>query len=229
MRYYILTLFISILFISINVSAQERKPSAEAYAFLAQAKKQMEDGNYQRANLIFRKMLTLKTVLPTEMSYLFAETLYKVGQFENSKNFLEKYLSITDRGSDYYPLSLELEKRLEERLLEIKSCQYCDRNGYRLVPCTVCHTTGKTVQECHVCRGNGIITCPVCTGNGVVITTNAFNEKEYRTCEHCQAKGFITCNVCEGKKEITSFCPACEGTGYQSTDQLCDHLAHIQN
>src|SRR5688572_6075621 len=101
MRYYILTLFISILFISINVSAQDRKPSAEAYAFLAQAKKQMEDGNYQRANLIFRKMLTLKTVLPTEMSYLFAETLYKVGQFENSKNFLEKYLSITDRGSDY--------------------------------------------------------------------------------------------------------------------------------
>lgn len=223
MKYYIFTFLLSLLFLTTAVKAQDRKPTQEAYTLLEQAKKQMEAGNYQQANLIFRKMLSIKSVLPTEMSYLFAETLYKVGQYENSMNFLKKYQNITDRGSDYYLLSLELEKELEEKLQEIGNCTLCDQNGYRLTACMVCNKTGHTVQTCNLCRGKGIIACPVCAGSGVIISTGQFNAKEYRSCERCQSKGYITCHVCDGEKEITALCVACDGKGYQATHQLCDH------
>lgn len=220
MKHYIFTFFFSLLFLN----SVEKRPTPEAYTMLEQAKKQMEAGNYPQANLIFRKMLQLKSVLPTEMSYLFAETLYKVGQYENSMNFLKRYQNITDRGSDYYLLSLALEKELKEKLQEIKDCPFCDQNGYKLSPCLVCNTTAHTIQTCNLCRGKGLITCPACTGSGVIISSSGqFNTKEYRSCERCQSKGYITCYVCDGKKEITAFCTACDGKGYQATNQLCDH------
>ena len=227
MRYstlFTIICFVLTLFITQELHAQKNKPDVEAYELLEQAKSQMGKGDFQKANLIFRKMLKLNSVLPTEMSYLFAETLYKVGQYENSKNFLEKYHQLTDRGSDYYLLSLELEKQLDKEMHRISDCQLCNISGYVLTPCNVCHQSGKTIQDCSHCRGTGIVTCSVCVGSGVVITTNQFNEKEYRSCEKCSSKGFINCPVCEGRKQIESTCLACGGKGQQATDQLCDHL-----
>ena len=174
-------------------------------------------------------MLKLKAVLPTEMSYLFAETLFKVGQFENSMNFLKKYQQLTDRGSDYYPLSVELEKQLNAQLQIIYNCELCNRKGYTLVGCKNCNQLGKTVQACKHCRGHGITTCSVCTGAGVVITTNQFEEKEYRSCEKCASKGFIECPVCQGKKEIELQCQSCHGSGMQATNELCDHRQQVHN
>ena len=227
MKYLIFTVFIIVFLLPSGISAQSRKTDKEALVLLEKAKKEMEAGHYQQANITFRKMLKLNTVLPTEMSYLFAETLFKVGQYENSMNFLKKYQSLTDRGSDYYPLSVKLEQQLQEKLQQIKDCSYCNRFGYRLVPCDVCGGKGKTIQECHVCRGHGLISCPVCTGDGVVITTNKFGEKEYHSCSRCDAKGYIVCTVCNGKKEIEALCPVCDGTGFKATDELCDHLAPV--
>jgi tetratricopeptide (TPR) repeat protein len=229
MRYsylYILVFCFLSLYVTPELVAQKNKPDVEAYELLKQAKFQMEKGDFQKANLIFRKMLKLNSVLPTEMSYLFAETLYKVGQYENSKNFLEKYHQLTDRGSDYYLLSLELEKQIDKEIQRIRDCQLCSISGYLLVPCNVCHQSGTTVQDCVHCRGSGIVTCSVCTGAGVIITTNQFNDKDYRSCEKCSSKGFIKCPVCEGKKQIETACATCEGKGQKVTDQLCDHLPH---
>lgn len=229
MRYsylYILVFCFLSFYVTPDLVAQKNKPDVEAYELLKQAKLQMENGDFQKANLIFRKMLKLNSVLPTEMSYLFAETLYKVGQYENSKNFLEKYHQLTDRGSDYYLLSLELEKQIDKEIQRIRDCQLCSVSGYLLVPCDVCHQSGTTVQDCVHCRGTGIVTCSVCTGAGVIITTTQFNDKDYRSCEKCSSKGFINCPVCEGKKHIETACATCEGKGQKVTDQLCDHLPH---
>lgn len=211
------------LFLPTDNAMGQKKPDFEAYALLEQAKVRMEEGDFQQANLIFRKMLKLNSVLPTEMSYLFAETLFKVGQYENSKNFLEKYQQLTDRGSDYYLLSLDLEKQIDAEINRIAECQLCNRAGYVTKPCDVCHESGLTVQECGHCRGTGIVSCPVCVGAGVVITSNQFNEKEYRSCERCGSKGLINCPVCNGAKEIKTTCLICEGSGYQVTDKICDH------
>lgn len=225
MKYSILYFiaFFLFLFPIDDLAAQKKKPEVEAYELLEMAKTRMKEGNFQQANLIFRKMLKLNSVLPTEMSYLFAETLFKVGQYENSKNFLEKYQQLTDRGSDYYLLSVELEKQINTELAKIEDCELCNHAGYLVEPCSVCHQTGKTVQECGHCRGKGVISCPICIGAGVVITTNQFNEKEYRSCEKCQATGLLNCPVCEGKKEISTDCLACGGSGHKLTNKLCDH------
>ena len=225
MKYYLFAFFITFIWLHSPSLAQDRKPTPEAYALLEQAKKKMEEGDYSQANLIFRRMLKLNSILPTEMSYLFAETLYKVGQYENSMSFLKRYQDITDRSSDYYLLSLDLEKELMIKLQEIRHCGLCDSNGYRLAPCELCHQTGKTDQECHLCRGKGIIACPVCAGVGVNITYDQFNTKQYRNCERCQTKGVVTCHVCHGEMQITSACPQCAGKGALATQQLCDHTA----
>ena len=228
MKYRILFLLFACLFCSTYFTyeafGQASRQNSEVSKLMEQAKKKMAEGDFQQANLVFRKMLALKTVLPTEMSYLFAETLFKVGQYENSMNFLKKYQQLTDRGSDYYPLSLELEKQLNTKLRVIHECAFCNRSGYRLVACTVCDQSGKTVQTCSHCRGHGVTTCSVCTGAGVVISKNQFEEKEYRSCEKCASKGYIACPVCEGKKEIELQCQACHGSGMQATNELCDHV-----
>lgn len=203
--------------------AQNRKATPEAHALLEQAKKKMEEGDYSQANLIFRRMLKLNSTLPTEMSYLFAETLFKVGQYENSMNFLKRYQDITDRSSDYYLLSRDLEKELMIKLQEIRHCNLCDLHGYRLAPCEYCQQTGETEQTCHLCRGKGVIACPVCAGDGVNISFDQFNTRQYRSCDRCQAKGIITCNVCQGEKKIFTACPQCNGKGSLATEQLCDH------
>lgn len=233
MKYSVLLLllisFFCTTFASHEIYGQARRQDPEVNKLMEQAKKQMAAGDFQQANLIFRKMLALKTVLPTEMSYLFAETLFKVGQYENSMNFLKKYQQLTDRGSDYYPLSLELEKQLNAQLEIIHECSLCNRSGYKLITCTVCDETGKTVQTCNHCRGHGITTCSACTGAGVVISTNQFEEKEYRSCEKCGSKGFLNCPVCMGKKEIESQCRTCHGSGLQSTNELCDHQPQVHN
>lgn len=224
MKYYFFAFFIAFTLDYSSAMAQDRKPSPEAHALLEQAKNKMEEGYYKQANLIFRRMLKLNTVLPTEMSYLFAETLYKVGQYENSMNFLKRYQDLTDRSGDYYLLSLDLEKELMLKLQEIRHCSLCDQHGYRLAPCETCQQTGKTEQTCHLCRGNGIIACPVCAGVGVNISYDQFNNKQYRSCERCQSKGLVTCHVCHGDKIILSPCPQCEGKGALATQQLCDHI-----
>ena len=228
MKYNILLLLTACLlfyaFGSHEAHGQVNRQHPEVSKLMEQAKAKMAEGDFQQANLVFRKMLALKTVLPTEMSYLFAETLFKVGQYENSMNFLKKYQQLTDRGSDYYPLSLELEKQLNEKLRVIHECALCNRSGYRLVACTACDQSGKTVQTCSHCRGHGITTCSVCTGAGVVISKNQFEEKEYRSCEKCASKGFIACPVCQGKKEIELQCQACHGSGMRATSELCDHV-----
>lgn len=233
MKYSTLSLlfifFVCLTLVTQESKAQVRKQDPEVTKLMEQAKKKMAEGDFQQANLVFRKMLKLNTVLPTEMSYLFAETLFKVGQYENSMNFLKKYQQLTDRGSDYYLLSLELEKQLNSQLQIIHDCNLCNRSGYKLIPCTVCNQSGKTIQACTHCRGHGIVTCSVCTGAGVVISTNQFDEKEYRSCEKCASKGYVVCRVCEGKKQTESNCQACHGTGFQTTSELCDHTPQTHN
>src|SRR5690606_35915333 len=225
MKYSLLILSVCLMLLSFGQSTaqdKKKKPSEDAYVLLEAAKKYMASGDFEKANLTFRRMLKLKTVLPTELSYLFAETLFQVGQYDNSINFLEKYQNLTDRGSDYYLQSVELEKQLTSKLEAIKQCQLCNHAGYRYFDCSRCKAKGTFVQECHQCRGHGLLTCPTCTGNGVVISTNQFNEKDYRTCEKCNSKGFISCPICEGKKEIEAICPQCNGTGRQAGSEICN-------
>jgi tetratricopeptide (TPR) repeat protein len=190
---------------------------------IATAKKQMSAGDYEQANKTFRKALATNKTLPTEMSYLFAETLFVINQYQNSKNFVDKYLDLAGQGGDYYEKAVQLESMLEERFREIRECDYCNLSGYRYVECDNCGGTGKSVEICYNCKGNGVTTCPKCMGKGVLITYNSLGGRQYESCDLCDSKGYVTCPVCHGEKTLSGVCTVCLGTGKKVSSQICDH------
>jgi DnaJ-class molecular chaperone len=195
----------------------------EAQALLEQAKTQMSAENYTAANRSFRQMLELNTVLPTEMCYFFANTLYMIGQYENSLRFLEKYQGLAGKGGEYFRESEELQGLLMKEMERIRACNHCDLRGYVVETCYVCQGKGDIVQRCHKCFGREKIKCETCSGEGVVIEKDHFGQKNYHSCTVCQGKGVQLCPVCEGKGSLSSDCRSCGGSGQLPTEQLCSH------
>ena len=148
----------------------------EVVALVDKAKSQMDSGDYEGANKTFRKALATKRVLPTSMSYFFAETLFVIHQNQNAKNFVEKYIQLAGRGGDYYDEAVRLKKLIDSQFDEIKACDYCNLSGYRYIECDNCNGLGHTVEICYNCHGNGLIMCPKCIGRGVLITLTSFGD-----------------------------------------------------
>ena len=95
---------LSVLLISLTllvpalVQAQTPLPegmSLEMQQALNYAKGLMADEDYEGANRTFRQLLKSGEVLPDDLAYLFSETLFMLGQYQNSRNFLNKYLEVT--------------------------------------------------------------------------------------------------------------------------------------
>lgn len=187
------------------------------------AKSQMSQGDYDKANRTFRKALATKKTLPTEMSYLFAETLFIINQYQNSRNFVEKYLDLAGQGGDYYEKAVELKGMLDDRFNEISDCEFCNLSGYRYIQCDNCNGAGHSVEQCYHCKGNGLTTCPKCTGNGVLISLNSLGGRQYQSCDLCDSKGYLTCTVCNGDKILSGVCTVCLGKGLKVSSQICNH------
>jgi hypothetical protein len=183
----------------------------------------MSKGNYVAANKIFRGILESGEVIPSEMCYYFAETLYMLGQYQNSMNFIDKYFELTGKAGDYYHEVTDLKKLVESKTLIPLQCSNCDRFGYVIRTCTNCLGEGTEYNSCHFCHGMPNVTCTTCHGDGVIIETNKFSSSSYKTCHTCNGTGRKTCPVCNGKYEIEKYCSVCSGTGYESSEELCTH------
>lgn len=220
---YIAILLISLPYLAsgqINTDRQVKLRTEEA-------KKLMNEGHYESAYNAFRKILNSGKVLPTNLSYYFSETLYHLGQYQNSQNFINKYLKITGKGGDYYQEANELSKLLTDKFSLIESCELCDISGYRLIPCTRCNGVKSIVESCHICSSTGISSCKKCEGEGVLIVTDVFDEKKYQTCDKCRGEGYHTCETCLGNKSIKLNCPVCLGSGHEKSATICDHQSHL--
>ena len=191
-----------------------------------EARQLMQDGKYDMAYTAFREILSSGKVIPSNLSYYFAETLYHIGQYQNSKNFIEKYIKITGKGGDYFNEATELSTLLKSEFDKITECSYCDLTGYRLMPCTQCHGAKSTIESCHICNQTGINSCKKCLGEGVIIELDVLGNKTYKTCDKCNGEGFHTCETCQGSKSITLNCPVCLGSGLEKSKKLCDHTDH---
>jgi len=184
---------------------------------------QMNDGNYEEANMTFRKILRMKTVLPDDLSYLFAETLYMVNQIHNSRNFLDKYIRLAGTNGRYYTQAMDLRHFLDEEYELILVCKSCDSRGYRLMPCDICEGEGKITNPCFYCRGVGISRCETCKGEGVTTANNALGTPEFQTCTACEGQGRAKCKVCQGEKVLSDACPSCQGTHRKPGTEICEH------
>lgn len=183
----------------------------------------MENQDYDQANQYFRQIIDNNLPIPQDMPYFFAETLYELKQYDNSANFLNKYLEINGFKGDNYELAKDLEQRLKQPLADIKACSYCDSRGYRFKVCFTCEGEKKIEQDCSYCKAKGIVGCSRCAGSGLVTKKNIFNIVEYFECERCAGGGRLTCPSCEGTKREISSCKTCDGSGRLHSEQVCDH------
>ena len=200
--------------------------SPEMKQALNYAKGQMADEDFEGANRTFRQILKSGEVLPDDLAYLFSETLFMLGQYQNSRNFLNKYLEVTGKGGNYYEQATELDELLQEKLNENAFCQFCNHEGYRFALCSNCDGIGKVTETCYYCKGGRLINCQTCFGEGVQITSDAFGKRLYRSCPTCDGKGHHSCQVCLGNGSISRYCSVCSGSGQEATDQVCDHEDH---
>jgi len=192
--------------------------------WMKSAQAAMERQEYETANSIFRDLIDSGLPLPEEMPYFFAETLFELGQYDNSANFLNKYLELSGFAGDYYQGAKELQKKLEAPLNAIKTCQLCDRRGYRYKVCFTCEGARSIEQDCSYCKAKGVVGCSRCSGSGMITRVNIFKIVEYFECERCSGKGRLTCPVCEGKLKEVSSCRTCGGSGKLTSENLCNHL-----
>lgn len=190
---------------------------------MKRAKEQAASGDHDEANIIYRKILTLDQTIPSEFCYYFAETLYHIGQYRNSRSFIDKYNELAGSEGEYAGEIARLSLLIEDEIEEITSCPLCDDNGYVLESCHVCEGSGEVSKPCNYCRGGGRLICDLCAGDGVIVRKNVFNVNEYHTCGKCSGSGFVQCPYCGGKKVIFSVCGVCRGTGETPSPVLCDH------
>lgn len=221
-KYQILIITAYTLFLSFASKAQnfEATNMADVYK---EAQSYMLKNDYEQANLAFRKILKMGTKLPAEMPYLFSETLFNIGQYQNSKSFLDKYFEIMGKAGTYYEQALVLKQKLEQQLNKAISCDFCDYSGYRLTTCKVCQGKKQLLQTCNYCKGIGKVGCNLCAGEGVLVQIGALGDKRYKTCHQCKGEGIHTCTICEGEKEFYNYCNNCLGVGKVATNIICNH------
>lgn len=226
MNYRNLILLVYILFgFTANSVAQRTNGDNTVKIYYEQALAYMEEGDYSKANLAFRKALSTNKVLPTDLSYHFAETLYQLGQYQNSLNFVEKYLSLTDSGDDFYEEAVLLRNELLGEFNAIKECMFCNVFGYRYVTCEECDEDGNLVSACNSCKGNGLTICRKCYGKGVLVSVDAFLQEKFAECDRCEGHGYEECAVCRGEMQIFQVCNYCLGTKQRTSTIICDHTA----
>ena len=217
------------LLFSVSLLAQEESSSDRTNRLLEEAKALNLEGKYEEANVKFRQILALNEVIPSEMCYHFAETLFAIGQYQNSKNFIQKYFELTGKAGDNYKEVKNLEEMVDGKLVAIRECHRCNTTGYRYFPCRTCHRKGEVTSTCHYCKGHGVAPCAKCKGDGVLISSKALGGSEYLTCDRCNGAGKETCPICEGEKVLSLPCPSCNGYLFEASDEICDHHDHPED
>jgi len=217
------------MFICFEIIGQNKGGGDLTQKYLDEAKALNADGKYEEANVKFRKILALNEVIPSEMCYHFAETLFAIGQYQNSKNFIMKYFDLTGEIGDNYKEVKKLEGMVDEQLTAIRDCHRCSTIGYRYFPCRTCNQTGEINEVCYYCQGHGIAQCSKCTGDGVLISANALGGNDYRTCDRCNGDGKESCPICQGETTLILTCPICSGSLFETSSKICDHQDHPED
>ncbi len=216
-----------ILFLTLDLDAiaQVRPALGGASRLYSNALQEMENKNYEQANTYFRQIIESGLPIAPEMPYHFALTLYELGQYDNSLNFVKRYLQINGRNAENYNAAKSLEQKLEAPIKAILECNYCNQQGYRIYECSTCDGEKELHQDCSLCKARGMVGCNQCFGKGIVTKRNVFNLVEYHECDKCGGDGKHTCPTCDGSLKEFTTCRTCQGTGMETTESICNHEA----
>ena len=162
--------FIFFLFNSVNLFSQNE----DSISNLILKKK------YNIADSLLKKSILEQESVSSEITFLFGKNSYFLKKYDQSINWLNKYLELkgqdgffSDESIKFLELSnaknlTEIDKNIENVYVELYSYNYIN------------------------CPSNRKI-CPICDGSSVMIIETEIS-KIYKTCPFSDNKGFLTCD-----------------------------------
>jgi len=162
--------FIFFLFTSVNLFSQNE----DSISNLILSKK------YNTADSLLKKTIIEQKSVSSEITFLFGKNSYFLKKYDQSINWLNKYLELKGQNGFFSDESIkllelsnaknltEMDKNIENVYVELYSYNYID------------------------CPSNRKI-CPICDGSSVMIIETEIS-KIYKTCPFSDNKGFLTCD-----------------------------------
>ena len=135
---------------------------------------------YEDADKLLKEDILEENKVSSEITFLFGKNSYFLKKYNQSINWLNKYLELKGLNGKYSDetikflelsntkLLIETEKDIENIYVELFSYNYVD------------------------CQNNRKL-CPICDGSSVMIIENEI-QKIYKTCPFSDNKGFLTCD-----------------------------------
>ena len=140
----------------------------------------MEEGDHKSADNIFRDVLQNARVVPTDMTFFFGKNSFYLEKFEQSADWLNKYIQLKGTQGKYFSEATDLLNRSNEaiRLIQSESQK---------------KTEAILASNFDIdCGPSGMVVCPVCKGKTVIITKTAFGQN-YQDCPYSDEHGLLTC------------------------------------
>lgn len=195
------------------------KKTAHAEKYLTEAKQHIAEENWRESALSLGKIVELGGVPPAEFYFLLGKTFIRGKNFENGKQLLQDYLSMTGGKGEYQKQTLALMQEVND--YEKGKCQVCAGKGsiegrYK---CAKCYGFGFILEEDKKCYGHGYESCGTCGGSGRVREgTRTF------TCPTCDGKGKVKCPWCRGTGHVRNTpCETCGRSGSVTSQIYCKH------
>ncbi len=195
------------------------KRAKQVESRLAEAKQHIENQAWRESAFALGKILELGGIPPAEFYFLLGKTFVRGQDYENGKQLLQDYQSITDGKGEFA-------KQAQALLQEVKAhergqCQVCAGRGYTEArhKCPTCHGFGFILEEDRKCYGRGYETCRICAGSGRV-----YVQSRPYTCSRCGGRGEVKCPWCQGSGHVRNPpCETCGRTGATTSQIYCNN------
>jgi len=169
-----------VLLLSTFTSQAQNIQATQGLTKMDNGKDAMLDGDYQKANRLFREALASIDKLPSELSYYFGRNSFHLKKYKQSIDWLNKYIELKGTNGQYSDDAIKYLELANTAYITVREKEIDDTK-------TQLNSDGRI--DCP----NDKVICPVCRGSGVVITRGTF-EAKYRTCPYSGIEGILTCD-----------------------------------
>lgn len=159
---------------------QQQARRAEVARTIEQGVALMDEGDHEGAEAKFKEVLKNAEVVPTDLTFYFGKNSYHLGRYQQSIDWLNKYIELKGTTGQHYEECTEYLKNSNEAFLLVRKEER--EEAKRIL------TSSYDID----CGPAGKVICPVCMGKGVIIEKGPFGNS-YRTCPYSDEHGYLTC------------------------------------
>lgn len=143
----------------------------------------MNQGEFNRADTYFQKVLEEVEVVPAELCFFFGKNSYHLEKYKQSIDWLNKYIELKGTRGQYFDQAKEYLALSETDFLAQKRSS------------TGAPTRKNKAQPQKInCENTAFVLCPICQGSGVLIEQGALGSAVYRTCPYSDEQGRMPCS-----------------------------------